>query len=751
MGNAQESPTRDDKDLIEARIRALLEEMSLEEKVGQLNQVQSTGLNVVEDLAPAIREGRIGSIINVVDRDAINALQHIAVHESVRGIPLLICRDVIHGFHTIAPLPLAQAASWNPDLVRDCARLAAAEASASGINWTFAPMIDISRDPRWGRIAESFGEDPCLSGIMGAAMVKGFQISITGEDDTLIACAKHFAGYGASEAGRDYSTTNIPENELRNVYLPPFFAALEAGVETFMTSFSDIDGIPATASDFLLDTVLRKEWGFDGAVVSDWDSIHQLCEHGLCENDNEATVLAARAGVDIDMVSGAYEAHLPGLVASGQVSGERLDELVGNVLRVKFRAGLMDRDVTSLPDAPARMSALELVREAAQQSLVLLRNSAQTLPLSADSLDRIAVVGPMADEPAEQLGTWVFDAQPDRSVTPLTALRSMLSDSVAVEYLRTLETCRSRDKACFDDALQLVSRSDVALLFLGEEAILSGEAHCRADITLPGVQADLVRHLKTAGKPVVGVILAGRPLALGDVIDQFDALVYAWHPGSMGGPAIADTLFGRCVPSGKLPSSFPTMSGQVPIYYSHKRTGRPATPETIIHIDDIPAGAEQTSLGMTAFHLDAGYQPLFPFGFGLSYTTFEYSDLTISDREVPMGGHIMIEARVTNSGKRTGTEVVQLYVRDRVGSLTRPVKELKGFERVTLTAGASARVRFRLHTDDLAFFRRDGQYAAEPGAFDLWVGPSSEGGLGARFEVLSEAIEGRSQSLETGP
>jgi beta-glucosidase len=735
MGNAQEVGTEHDKGGIDHRIRELLSRMSLEEKVGQLNQVQSTGPNVVEDLAPAIRAGRIGSIINVIDRDAINALQHIAVHESEHAIPLLICRDVIHGFNTIAPLPLGQAASWNPDLVRDCARLAAEEASAFGVNWTFAPMIDIARDPRWGRIAESFGEDPYLSGIMGAAMVVGFQVSATGGSDTLIACAKHFAGYGASEAGRDYNTTNIPENELRNVYLPPFFAALEAGVGTFMTSFSDIDGIPATASDFLLDTVLRREWGFDGAVVSDWDSIHQLCIHGLCENDTEATYLAASAGVEIDMISGAYERHLPDLVRQGRISEDRLDELVGNVLRVKLRAGLMDRDVTVLPEEPARMTALTLARKAAEQSLVLLRNEGDLLPLDANALDRVAVIGPMADEPFEQLGTWVFDADADRSVTPLSALTSMLEGDVVVEYERALPTCRSRDTGGFGAAVQLASNADTILLFLGEEAILSGEAHCRADITLPGAQAELVRQLKALGKPVVGVILAGRPLALGDIVDQFDALIYAWHPGTMGGPAIADTLFGRCTPSGKLPTSFPTMSGQVPIYYGHKQTGRPATPETIIHIDDIPAGAEQTSLGMTTFHLDAGYQPLFPFGFGLSYTRFSYSDLVLDTSSIPMGGRIVAEAVITNSGAREGTEIVQLYVRDRFGSLTRPVRELKGFERVTLAPGESRRVRFELHTDDLAFFRRDGKFAAERGDFDLWIAPSSQGGLHASFEV----------------
>lgn len=738
MSSARNMNTLDNAQAVEARIRVLLDAMSIEEKVGQLNQVQCTGPNVVEDLAAGIRSGRIGSVINVVDPNAINAMQHIAIHESRHGIPLLIGRDVIHGFQTIAPLPLGQAASWNPDLVRDCARVSAQEATAVGVNWTFAPMIDIARDPRWGRVAESLGEDPFLAGVLGAAMVVGFQVSDEGAADTLIACAKHFAGYGASEAGRDYNTTNIPLNELRNVYLPPFKAAREAGVGTFMTSFSDIDGIPATASDFLLDQVLREEWRFDGAVVSDWDAIHQLCVHGLCENDVEATYLAAKAGVDIDMISGVYERHLPELVASERLPMDRIDELAGNVLRVKIEAGLMDRDVTVLPAEPARMTGLALVREAAAQSLVLLRNENSVLPLEASELARLTVIGPMADEPAEQLGTWVFDGDPSRSVTPLVALRSMLEGEVELDYIRGLDTTRSRDRSQFDMALVSARSSDAVIFFIGEEAILSGEAHSRADITLPGAQADLVRHVRSAGKPVIGVIQAGRPLALGDIADQFDALIYAWHPGSMGGPAIADTLFGRCVPSGKLPVTFPTMSGQVPIYYAHKQTGRPATPETVIHIDDIPGGAEQTSLGMTTFHLDAGYLPLYPFGFGLSYTTFDYSDLSIDRHNVPLGGHVAIEASITNTGERAGMEIVQLYIRDRFGSLTRPVRELKGFERVHLEPGQTHRVRFELHTDDLAFFGRNGEFAAEPGDFDVWIAPSSVGGLHTSFAITGE-------------
>lgn len=724
---------------IEDRIRGLLENMTLEEKAGQLNQVQWNGWESFDALADDVRQGRIGSVINLVDRAAIDALQTIARHESRNGIPLLIGRDVIHGFQTVMPLPLAQAASWNPDLVRDCARISAQEATVTGINWTFAPMIDVSRDPRWGRIAESCGEDPYLTSVMGVAMIEGYQTTDPSAPDTLLACAKHFAGYGASEGGRDYNSTNIPENEMRNVHFPSFKAAKDAGVATMMTSFGDIDGVPASGNDWLLNDVLREEWSFDGMVVSDWDSIRQLCVHGLCEDDIDATLTAARAGVDMDMVGGVYNTHIPELCGSGALSEDRVNTLVGNVLRAKFRAGLidgdrLDRDV----EEPARFAALSAARQAATEACVLLRNQNETLPLNPESIRKLAVIGPMADEPGEQMGTWVFDGEAERSVTPLEAITSLLDGQAETCFDPALNSSRSRDCSRFPAVTELAADCDAVVLMLGEEAILSGEAHCRADIELPGAQADLVRAIRQAGKPVIGVIQAGRPLALADVIEEFDALLYAWHGGSMAGPAIADLLFGRANPSGKLPVTFPKMSGQVPIYYAHKNTGRPPTPETVIHIDAIEKGAPQTSLGMTSFLLDAGYQPLFPFGFGLSYTQFAYEHLEIDRAEMGMNETVTVSINVTNTGSRSGVEIAQLYIRDRVASVTRPVRELKAFSRHELAPGETARIAFELTTDDLAFYRRDGSFGAEPGQFDIWVGGDSGAGAHASLRLVAD-------------
>lgn len=724
---------------IEDRIRGLLDGMTLEEKAGQLNQVQWGGWDAFDALAEQVRLGQIGSIINLVDRVAIDTLQQIARDESPSGIPLLIGRDVIHGFQTVMPLPLAQAASWNPDLVRKCARSSAQEAASSGINWTFAPMIDVSRDPRWGRIAESCGEDPYLTSVIGVAMVEGYQTSDPSAPDTLLACAKHFAGYGASEGGRDYNSTNIPENEMRNVHLPSFKAALDAGVATMMTSFGDIDGVPASGNEWLLDQVLRQEWSYDGMVVSDWDSIRQLCVHGMCENDVDATLAAVNAGVDMDMVGGVYTGHIPHLVASGELSEDRVDTLAGNVLRAKIRAGLIDGNrLSATTEEPARLAVRSTALQAATESCVLLKNEGDTLPLDETAIRKLAVIGPMADEPAEQLGTWVFDGDAELSVTPLGALRSLLEGRCEVAFEPALHTTRSRDESGFASAIDCAGSSDAVLLFLGEEAILSGEAHCRADIGLPGAQAELLRAVRQAGKPVIGVIMAGRPLALGDVIDEFDALLIAWHGGSMAGQAITDLVFGRSMPTGKLPVSFPKVSGQVPIYYAHKNTGRPPSPETVIDIDVIDKGAPQTSLGMTSFLLDAGYEPLFPFGFGLSYTQFAYSDVEIDRVEMGSKDRMNVSVLVTNTGSRKGTEIVQLYIRDRVASVTRPVRELKAFSRHELASGESARVAFSLGVDDLAFYHRDGSFRAEPGEFDIWVGGDSRAQAHALLRLVRD-------------
>ncbi len=723
---------------LDQQIRSVLERMTLAEKIGQLALVNGAGGQVPDWLRDAIREGRVGAVLNEVDADTVNELQRVAVQESRLGIPLLIGRDVIHGFKTVFPIPLGQAASWNPALVERCARVAALEASAAGINWTFAPMIDIGRDPRWGRIAETLGEDPYLSGLLAAAMVRGFQ----GEDPTapgsLVACAKHFAGYGASESGRDYNTVSLPEIELRNVHLPPFEAALDAGVASIMTSFSEVNGVPATANELLLKQILRSEWGYDGFVVSDWNSIRELSVHGLTADDEEAAYEAARAGVDMEMAGGAYADHLAELVRAGRIAEAAIDAMVANILRIKLRFGLSTRPQRdrAAPAVWGSLAHLQLAREAALESAVLLKNEDRTLPLALDRLSSLAVIGPLADDPYEQLGTWIFDGDRELSRTPLDAIRRLAGEAVDIRVSRAMATTRSQSREGFPDAIEMVRSSDAAVLFLGEESILSGEAHCRADIGLPGNQEALIEELATLGTPLVLVIMAGRPLALERIVPHVHALVVAWHPGTMAGPALADLLFGIESPSGKLPVTFPRMTGQIPIYYAHKNTGRPANPEAMVHIDDIEPGTPQLSAGSTSFHLDAGSTPLFPFGYGLSYAHFEYQDIELSGDTIAIGDALTIRAQLSNVGDRAATEVAQLYVRDLVGSVTRPVRELKGCQRVRLEPGEQRVITFELHTDDLAFYGRTMQRHTEPGRFRLWIGGSSEAQLSAEFDVV---------------
>jgi beta-glucosidase len=721
----------------EEGIRELVARMTLAEKVGQLQQVAGGNGHVPDHLRDAIREGRVGSVLNEVHLDTVNALQWIAVKESRLGIPLLIARDVIHGFKTVFPIPLGQASSWNPALVERGARVAATEAAAVGINWTFAPMIDIGRDPRWGRVAEGFGEDPHLTSVLGAATVRGFQGDDLAAPGSIAACAKHFAGYGASESGRDYNTTNIPENELRNVHLPPFRAAVEAGVASVMTSFSDLDGIPATASEFLLKRVLREEWEFDGLVVSDWESIRQLAVHGFTGNERDSAFEAASAGVDVEMASTTYQQHLASLVEDGRISEAQVDAMVLNVLRIKQRLGLFEDPFTDPKRFPAALNAqhLQAARDAAAECAVLLKNVHGMLPLSAEHLDRIAVIGPLADDAHEQLGTWIFDGDAHASQPLLPALRALAGHGVTVDHVRGLPTTRSHDRSGFAEAVEAAGRADVVILVLGEEAILSGEAHCRADVSLPGAQEALIEAIAATGKPVVLVLMAGRALALERVVPKVHALLYAWHPGTMGGPALADLLFGVVAPSGKLPVTLPRVTGQIPIHYAHKHTGKPPTPETVVHMDDIPARVPQLSVGNTSFHLDTHPTPLFPFGHGLSYASVAYSDIRASGHEMAPNGEITISADVTNTGPRALDEVAQLYVRDLVGNVTRPVRELKGFAKIHLHPGERRTVSFTLTARDLAFYGRAQRLLTEPGEFHAWIGGDSTTQLRTEFRI----------------
>lgn len=718
----------------EQKIDALLSKMTLKEKIGQMNQL--TGLGLAEDMQGAIRNGDVGSILNELDLATTNKLQHIAVEESRLGIPLIFARDVIHGFKTIFPIPLGQAASWNPKIAENGARVAALEASSVGIRWTFAPMIDISRDPRWGRIAESCGEDPYLTSVMGNAMIKGFQGDALSSPTSIAACAKHFAAYGASESGKDYNTTWIPEIQLRELYLPPFKAAVDAGAATFMCSFNDINGVPSSGSTFLNRQILRDEWKYDGLLVSDWGSIQQMIPHGFCADLKEAGEKSAIAGVDMDMMSYAYINHLEELIKEKKVDEKLIDESVRNILRLKFRLGLFDNPYIKegAPSAFYLDSSLQQAKEAAIESAILLKNELQVLPLTS-SVKSVAVVGPLADAPADQVGTWCFDAEPEHSVTPLTAIQQECENKIRVISEPGLTYSRDKSEAGIAKAVAAARQADVILFFAGEEAVLSGEARCRADISLPGKQTEMLKALKATGKPVVLVIMAGRPLTIPEEVEMADAVLYNFHGGTMAGPAISDLLFGKAVPSGKLPVTLPRMVGQVPIYYAHKNTGRPASNITLI--DDIEVGAKQTSIGFTSYHLDAGDSPLFPFGYGLSYTTFTYGDCQLSTGNMKPGDVLTASCDITNSGAYDAQEVVQLYIRDKVGSLVRPVKELKGFKKIMIKAGDTVRVNFTLTTDELAYWNADMQQRAEAGEFTVWIAPDSQSGEGTDFKLTN--------------
>jgi beta-glucosidase len=722
---------------IDERVERLLGQMTVEEKIGQLMQVNADEGKISPALRAAVKAGKVGSVLNAVDVAAVNEIQRVAAKESRLGIPLLMGRDVIHGFKTVLPIPLGQAAAWNPDLVQQGARMAALEAAASGVNWTFAPMIDVSRDPRWGRIAESFGEDPYLTSVLGVASIRGYQGDELSRPGAIAACAKHFVGYGASEGGRDYGYVGIPEIDLRNVYMPPFKAAVDAGVATFMTAFSDVNGVPASGNRFLMRTVLRDEWQFPGLVVSDWESIVDMVVHGLAASEKDAAFEALSAGVDMEMASTTYRDHLAELLAEKRLDQATLDAAVRNVLRVKFRLGLFERTVTDPSRYPAVASAqnMALAKKLTTQSLVLLQNRNDVLPLARASLRSLAVIGPMADDDYEQLGTWIYDGDPALSRTPLQALREIAGPQVTIRHVRAMETTRSRTTTAFAEAVAAASSSDAAVLFLGEESILSGEAHSRANIDLPGNQMDLVRAVRSAGKPVIVVILAGRPLTIEPILADADAVVYAWHPGVMAGPAIADILFGVESPSGKLPVTFPRVVGQLPIYYAHRNTGKPPLPGAFTHIDDIKVRTSQTGLKNKSWYLDAGYEPLYPFGYGLSYSRFAYSDIKVAPSRASVGVPVTVRALVKNVGKVEADEVAQLYVQDVVGSVTRPVRELKGFQRVHLEPGESREVSFHLSADDLAFYGRDMRRATEPGAFHAWIGGSSTADLRADFEL----------------
>jgi beta-glucosidase len=725
--------SKKDADATDHKVEKLLSRMTIEEKIGQLDQITSAGN--FDELAGQIKGHFVGSILNETNPQVINDLQRVAVEETRLGIPLIFARDVIHGFKTIFPVPLGQAASWNPATVEAGARVAAVEAASMGIRWTFAPMLDISRDARWGRIMESFGEDPYLTSILGVATVKGFQGSDLSDPTAILACAKHFVGYGAVESGKDYNIATLSTEQLRNVYLQPFKAVVEAGVGTVMVSFNEVNGIPNSGNSYILRKVLRDDWDFDGALVSDWNSIGEMINHGYAESPVHAAEIAMNAGVDIDMESHVYTPFLAQLLKEKKVKASDIDDAVRRILKLKFKLGLFDNPYVEVKEetvlyAPAH---LEIAKQAAVESAILLKNDG-TLPLDVTRLKAMAVIGPMADAPHDQLGSWVFDGEKAHTVTPLTALRESFGEQVKINYASGLAYSRDIDRKGFASALAAARSSDVVLFFGGEESILSGEAHCRADITLPGAQKELLAEVAKTGKPIVLVVMAGRAIEIYKELGLVNAYLFNFHPGTMGGPAIADLLFGKAVPSGKLPVSYPKMGGQSPLYYNHKNTGRPAVGE-LQTIDNIPLEAGQVSLGNTSYFLDAGKDPLFPFGFGLSYTTFEYSDLQLSCAELTADGSLTATCTVTNTGSIAGAETIQLYIHDKVGSVTRPVRELKDFRKIVLQPGESQAVSFTIAGKSLRFYTHEDVEILEPGDYSLWIAPHSAAGLEGSFRL----------------
>jgi beta-glucosidase len=707
---------------IERRINALLAQMTLEEKLGQLQQLDGHADGRYRDEhLDLIRRGLLGSTLNVRGARRTNELQRIAVEESRLKIPVLFGFDVIHGYRTIFPVPLGEASSWDLTAVERAASIAAAEAAAAGVRWTFAPMVDIARDPRWGRIMEGAGEDPFLGSVMARARVRGFQGQDYSAPDKVIACAKHWVAYGAAEAGRDYNTTDMSERTLREIYFPPFKAAVDAGVGTFMSAFNDLNGIPASANPFTLTHVLRGEWKFDGFVVSDYTAVLELINHGLAANGAEAARYALGAGVDMEMVSRLYNQHAPQLIKDGKLSIATVDEAVRRILRIKFRSGLFERpyvDEAREREVILNPAHVAAAREIAARSMVLLKNDSETLPLSKN-LRSIAVIGPLADDQQAPLGSWSGDGRKEDVVTLLTGIRAKVSPTTKIAYAKGCEIEGGSTEG-FAEAVRMARESEVAIVAVGESADMSGEAASRTSLDLPGRQLDLVKAVHETGKPVVVVLMNGRPLTINWIAENVPAILETWFAGIQAGHAIADVLFGDVNPGGKLPVTFPRAGGQVPLYYNHKNTGRPPDPNN----------------KYTSKYLDVPWTPLFPFGYGLSYTEFRLTNLQLSAQRTRPDGRLTVSVEVENTGKRAGDEVVQLYIRDVAASVTRPVRELKGFQRITLRPGEKRRVEFTLAPEHLGFYNRDMRFIVEPGEFRVFVGSSSVGGLEASFEVI---------------
>jgi beta-glucosidase len=696
---------------VESRVNALLAKMSFEEKLGQLQQLDGEGNgNYRPEHLDLVRKGLLGSTLNVRGAERTNQLQRVAVEESRLKIPLIFGFDVIHGYRTIFPIPLGESASWDPAIVEKGASVAAAEARASGVHWTFAPMVDIARDPRWGRIAEGAGEDTFLGMAMARARVRGFQGTDYSAQDKVVACAKHFVAYGAAEGGRDYNTTDMSENTLRSVYLPPFKAAVDAGVGTLMSAFNDLNGVPTSANPFTLTQVLRREWKFDGFVVSDYTAVQELINHGLAATGKDAAEHALNAGVDMEMVSRLFNQNGPALVKEAKINQATIDEAVRRILRIKFRLGLFDRPYADEGrERAAIMSAANVAaaRAAAARSFVLLKNDGGLLPFRKDTKS-IAVIGPLGDSKTDMIGSWSGDGKADDAITLLAGIKSA-APNAAVTYAKGCDV-KSDSSEGFAEAVRIAQQADVVVMAVGESADMSGEASSRSSLDLPGRQFDLLKAIQQTGKPMVAVLMNGRPLTINWLATNAGAILETWFSGTQGGNAIADVLFGDVNPGGKLPVTFPRNVGQVPLYYNHMHTGRP------------PVENQK----YTSKYLDSAWTPLYPFGFGLSYTQFRISNLQLSTPSIRPDGRVTVTVDVENTGQRAGDEVIQLYIRDVAASVTRPVMELKGFQRIALQPGQKRRVEFVLGAEHLGFYNRDLKFVVEPGDFKIMVGANSQ-------------------------
>jgi beta-glucosidase len=730
---------------LEARVDSVLNLMTLEEKVGQLNQYNGfweiTGPTPKDGQAAKkyedLKKGLVGSMLNVRGVKDVRALQKIAVEETRLGIPIIFGFDVIHGYKTISPIPLAESASWDMEAIKQSAAMAAEEAAAVGINWTFAPMVDVARDARWGRVMEGAGEDPFLGSKIAVARVQGFQGVDLSATNTILACAKHFAGYGFAEAGRDYNSVDVSESTLQNIIFPPFKAAADAGVRTFMNSFNDLNGIPATGNAYLLRKILKGDWKFDGFVVSDWGSINEMIAHGYAKDNKQAAEIAINAGSDMDMESNAYVGHLIALVHEGKVKESIVDDAVKRILKVKFELGLFDDpykycDENREKETVGKPEFQELVLDMAKKSIVLLKNDGLLLPLKKSG-QNIAIIGALANDKTSPLGSWRIAADDNTAISVVEGMTKYGGNQITYAKGADVAVGRTQfvwetkinttDKSGFSEAIAVAKQADVVVMVLGEHGLQSGEGRSRADIGLPGVQQELLEEIFKVNPNVVLVLNNGRPLAIPWAAENIPSIVEAWQLGAQSGNAIAQVLYGDYNPSGKLPMTFPRSVGQVPIYYNYKNTGRPIMnePESVFW----------------SHYIDEKNTPLYPFGYGLSYSKFEYSDLKLSSSSFVENGKIEVTVNVKNTSGLTGKEVVQMYIRDLVGTMTRPVKELKGFELIELQPNETKKVTFSIDTKTIEFFTANSRWEAEAGDFSVFIGGSSLTTLEADFQYLN--------------